>query len=398
MATDATSQWWRAVTAARLAAALATGLALALALTLMLPAPTAEAATGCSVKTKATGSTYGTLQRAVDAARPRQTLLVRGTCEGPVVIRKSLSIAGVTTRAGRPRLVDGAPMLVVQRGHTVYLRNLKFRPRGLKRDPDSLQVGGRAIFNRGTLVATDILVVGGRGIRNSGRLTLLGDSRVRYTYGGVVNVGRLVLGGTTSIRKNFYYPLSVSVRNRGTVVMSGRSNIGYNGSQPGTGSTGGGIANRGRWVMNHRSSLHGQERDSAITNHGTLVMNGRASIHDNHEGGAYLGGPGRGAGVENHGRLVMNDHSSIHSNCVYASHDLDSGQGGGVYNHGTVTMRGSSVIRDNGPCTGWYEEHADDPVQGGGLFSAKAGTVAGVRCGAGGNVNGNTPDDCYFAD
>lgn len=354
--------------------------------------PASAASKDCSVKNKATGRTYGTLQAAVNAAKPWATLHVHGTCRGTTVIDRSLQIRGVTTRSrGAPRLTDGAPMVTVQRGHTVSLADITMRPRGLQRDSDYNHVGGRAIYNRGTLVATDILVDGGRGIRNAGTLRLLGDSRVQRTYGGVVNKGRLVMAGTASIRGNDAYGLAWSVRNTGTLVMYGRSSIGRNGWHGCSNCSGGGVLNRGRWIMNHESSLSGQRRASAITNHGTLVMDDRSSIRNNSDGGTIYGWH-RGGGVENHGSLVMNGSSSIHHNGVYDSWDQHS-QGGGVYNLGTLSMRDTSSIHDNGPR--WWSDDVAAPVDGGGIFNAKGGTLAGVTCGTGGNVYSNTPDDCY---
>jgi predicted outer membrane repeat protein len=33
--------------------------------------------------------------------------------------------------------------------------------------------------------------------------------------------------------------------------------------------------------------------------------------------------------------------------------------------------------------------------RGGGIYAASGSVLVGVTCGPGGNVTGNTPDDCY---
>ena len=77
----------------------------------------------------------------------------------------------------------------------------------------------------------------------------------------------------------------------------------------------------------------------------------------------------------------MNDASSI------ASHRGTNAWGLIMTDGGTLTMSGTSVIRDN---------RADGGIFGGGLLVGPDTTLVSVTCGLGGNIYGNTPDDCYF--
>ncbi len=192
--------------------------------------------------------------------------------------------------------------------------------------------------------------------------------------------------------------------------------------------------NKGRLVMNDRSSLSYQYLGEGIYNLGTMVMNDRSSVVGNWVGGDYIDYiAGVGGGVHNRGTLIMRHHSSIHSNHADAAFFNDgveepAGRGGGVYNSGRVVMQGSAAIFDN------EAEPSRTPAKGGGIYNAKGGTLVmrdqasihgnkasdadypdlaglgagiynaadgildGVTCGPGGNVYGNTPDDCYFAE
>ena len=131
-----------------------------------------------------------------------------------------------------------------------------------------------------------------------------------------------------------------------------------------------------------------------------MVMNDHARIHSSKVEAAGECLTARGGGVYNTGRLVMRDHSAIHANELGAGDDCSSpewgpgdAQGGGVYNTGSLIMRDQAGIAGNGPTNDNWTE-----LQGGGIYNAMGGTLSGVLCGAGGNVYGNTPDDCYFAE
>ncbi len=237
MKPDATTDSLRV--AAPLRSVLAALVVVALLITLTV-VPASAASRGCSVKDKATRRTYSTLQAAVNGARPKATLLVRGTCRGKTIVRKSLRIKGVrNARWGMPRLrTNGTPVLVVERGSRTRVASL-------------LIERGKGVINRGTTTFVDVHVRGpamsdGRGILNTGTLRLLGTSWVQRST-GVINAGHLTLGGTSHIQQN--REGSIAVRNTGTIVMNDRSSVGANcsGPQGGWGCSAAGSSTRVGW-------------------------------------------------------------------------------------------------------------------------------------------------------
>jgi peptidoglycan/xylan/chitin deacetylase (PgdA/CDA1 family) len=81
-----------------------------------------------------------------------------------------------------------------------------------------------------------------------------------------------------------------------------------------------------------------------------------------------------GGGIRNAGLLRLRD---------VAVRDNRAGRGGGIENRppGHLRLLGASIVRDNVA-----------RIEGGGIRNL--GTMAGVVCGAGGNVRSNTPDQC----
>jgi hypothetical protein len=166
-------------------------------------------------------------------------------------------------------------------------------------------------------------------------------------------------------------------------------------------------------TLNDQSSISGhKERGVLNTGRGTVTLNDSSSISAN-----------RSTGVELHGgRLILNDASTIHGNQysgVIASrgrvslndsssiHDNTGFQGGGVSigapgtridGHrigGRLTLRDASSIRDNRTVRHAWQDEAVPPGPGGGIYLVPPSTTVGVACGPGGNVYGNSPDDCY---
>ncbi len=191
---------WRLLLAALVAFALVTSLG---------TTSVSAASKGCSVKNKANGRTYSTLQAAVNAAKKGAHLTVKGTCKGGTVISKSLTITGVRTRkSGHPTLsgADRVRVLKIDMGARVKLGDL-----AVVRGRASV---GAGIHNRGTLVLANVQVrqnqaVGiglGGGIRNYGTVRVNRTSQISANYGSVT-------GG---------------VENHGTFALNGRSVVGAN--------------------------------------------------------------------------------------------------------------------------------------------------------------------------
>ena len=172
--------------------------------------------------------------------------------------------------------------------------------------------------------------------------------------------------------------------NTGSLTMNDDSRISHNGSV---------LLNGGTVTMN-RSSLI--SRNGPVVNNpgGVLTLNDSASIRAGHlpRRGVWWWPKSHGrpvlsfalrCRVLNLGSLTLNDGATIRDNSA-------GGRGGGVAMYRgtlspspTFTMTGSSAITGN------------TAGQGGGICAASGTTLVGVTCGPGGNVYGNTPDDCY---
>jgi len=354
----------------------------ALALMVILGASSATAASpkACRVQNADTGRSYRGLQMAVHAAKPRQRLVVRGTCRGTTYVAKNLTIEGKWTRRHGVPTLDGnrrSRVLLVRPGVRLVIRKLAIQHGRAGR--------GAGIYNRGTLTLRDVVVRdcraanGGGGIYNKGNLRLEGQSRVVRTGGihgtgsqGVVNTGTLLLTGVSSIQGNS----NVGIFNRGTARLTASSAI--------WGNAGGGAENHGTMVLGGYSSIHRNRatRGGGVVNFSPgarLVLNDGSRICEN---SASL----EGGGVWNaYGRVELNGSSKICRNTTL-------GTGGGVWNDAfkrvALRMTGSSRI---------YQNAAQS---GGGVFTwspLRNATLIGLRCGGTlANVYANTPDDCFI--
>lgn len=177
-------------------------------------APSALADTGhCLVINSATNTTSKTLQAAVDAASPRATLWVRGTCTGTATISKDLTITGQQP-AGYPAPTlngGGAGSVLSAFGrHAVTLNNLVITGGG-----NTSQGGGIDDAPTVTLTVNDSTITGntatdpqggaGGGIWNENGSVTLNDSTVTGNTatgvgadgGGIWNQGTATLNNST---------------------------------------------------------------------------------------------------------------------------------------------------------------------------------------------------------
>ena len=393
-------------------------------------ATSAASPNACRVQNAETGKAHKALQASVDAASKGDRLTVKGTCVGRTVIGTSLVITGLRTEAsGKPTLsgVGKVRVLIVEQGARVKLRDVV-----IMRGYASAWSSGSNIVNRGSLTLRDVLVdrngyVSGGfptagSVVNTGTLRLNGASRIRDSWGdpgpgGVDNRGTLVLNGSSSIDRNHgVYMGGVSndgvlimngssaisrsmaesdggVMNYGTLVMNDTSTISGNYGADYGGAGGLSNSKTGSVVLNDAASISGNEAGEdgpggVLNDGGTVEMNGSSSIDGNASAscaGAWTGGK--------HGTFKMNDSSSISGN--EASSD-GSGEGGGVcVRSGTLTMTGASTVTANRAAARHESPDGDWDVGGGGGIYQAGGHLVGVTCGPGGNVQGNTPNDCY---
>jgi nitrous oxidase accessory protein NosD len=157
-------------------AAAATGLLLLIGAT-----ATATTAAVCRVSNLAAHREYNTLQAAVNAASPGDTLKVSGTCQGDTTISESLTIVGDSGSRSGPATLDGdnseqspGTVVTVTAGFTVAMRGLTVEGGNIL-DHGSGNAGG--ILNEGSLTITHSSVTGngatfGGGIVHDGSLML----------------------------------------------------------------------------------------------------------------------------------------------------------------------------------------------------------------------------------
>jgi hypothetical protein len=293
-------------------------LAGSLATTIALPVAGADA---CRVRNITEHTSGGSLIRMVGKARDGDRLWVRGTCEGPIVIRSDITIRGL---GERPTLTGREEHRVVRiaRRADVTLIGLAIQ-RGRTRNGL-----GAAILNDGRLIIRDSIVQGSRtkwdggGVFNGyeAELTLV-DSVVRGNRagrgGGIAND----IGGVTLIR-------TAVKGNAATGVGGGIMQM----------SDEGGVSLIDSAVVGNRAGGHG----GGIDNHGYLSLT-RSSVRDNSAAG--------GGGIYTSYSLWLTD-STVTRNTAGV-------RGGGVRNApydegGTVTLEGTSSVTGNTPddCVG----------------------------------------------
>lgn len=132
--------------------------ALVLAATaVVLSAPAAVAGPpSCAVSNARNHKDYDSLQQAVDAAKARDTLEVKGTCIGSTTVAKDITVKGITNRAfpGPPTLDGNAEGTVLSiNGGTTTMRNLTIT------GGHTTGLGG-GIYVATAAVLVDVLVTG----------------------------------------------------------------------------------------------------------------------------------------------------------------------------------------------------------------------------------------------
>lgn len=311
-------------------------------------APAADAASRprCLVSNQRTGHGTGSLQAAVDAASPGDTLTVRGTCVGGTTIGKSLTIKGLSSSAFGPATLDGRGIHRVlfadysgaaSGRSTLTLTGLTVT-RGLANDGNGgggMLLQGGSVTVRNSLISANASVLAGGGIEAGGGALTLDHTTVRSNTagdrgGGVSSAGTLKLVSS---------------------IVSGNTATGVGG---GLASNSGAVTVSGSTVRRNRGAGGG-----GVYNTGTLAMTG-STVSGNtstSEGGGVLDGP---AGI-----------ATITASSIVANHATSAG--GGISNRGTLTVTGSTI-------SGNVSANV-----GGGLWNYKGTTVMGSS-----TVSGNS--------
>jgi hypothetical protein len=318
------------------------------------------------------GTSYATVQEAVDAAAPGATVRIKGTCYGDVSITKNVRLEGRSK--GRSATINGgnsyegsAGSVIVNHGATVVIRDLEITggvngvcfPASApecedKTSSETIAEKGGGIFNeRGSITLIDAVVTGNEA--TSGREHPVGSS---YGGGGIYNEeGALTLKNST---------------------VSGNKGIGK----------GGGIDNEEGSLTLIASTVEGNETtDTArgiggeaclpgggiFNTAGAVVVATRSTISNNRGGGDYCDG----GGILNAGSFTL-DRSTVRANQAYT--------GGGISNRGTMTLSHSAVTGNVGQ-TETALGSAGGGIANGGSLTLDGSIVSGNEASDGGGLS-----------
>jgi len=248
------------------------------------------------------GCDYSTIQGAVDAANPGDTINVaEGTYTENVHIEKSLTIKG----AGEGKtVVDG------NQANSVFTI-----------DPDiDVALSGMTIQNG---------MASGGGVKNKGRLTIsdikISANRASASYGGgVFNTGTLTMNsGTISGNSAMQYGGGVFNDGSGSFMMNGGT-ISGNSAQEG-----GGVCNNygvyGDFNMNGGTiSGNSAQKGGGVCNHGGIfnMKGGIVSGNSAQEGGGiFIDGPNYGIVMSGTSQIIDNQATSSYGGGIYSAND-----------------------------------------------------------------------------
>ncbi len=374
--------------AARRGLGLAAGVVLAGTL---LAAPVAAAKpTKCQIVNVATHKHFATLQTAVDAASPRDTLRVKGTCVGSTTINRDVTITGESKHGVGAATLDGngAGRVLTITGGVVSITGLTI-------------TGGSATFGGGLATIEDHVapqadVTVTRSVITGNTAT--DGAGIGHEVGPLTLVDTIVSHNTASRNGGGYISADGSLYVSGTTTFSGNH----------AGLDGGGIFQRahGNASLSDTTSV---DHNTAGRNGGGMYiddawvrLNDRASIRGNSAGSDGGGVWGAGAPAQ----LWLNDRSSISDNTA-------TGDGGGVFlafMTGVHMAGTSSITRNTATADGggaWV--CADCGVQvretsaitgnttggvGGGVYKVVA-SYGLVTIEDAGTISDNVPDNCY---
>lgn len=263
--------------------------------------------------TRASAATAN-LQAAIDAARRRDTLRVKGTCHGGFVVDKSLTLTGP---AGRDRPTLGGShserVLTIQgsKDHwiRVTVRNLRIARGHVRGYGGGMRSAYADVRLVNTLVWKNEAGRGG-GIYSRGALKLVDSRAARNdakSAGGIFARGSLVMVGHSRVEWN-EAGWSAGISSPGSVTLRGRTRVRWNEA--------GGAAG----MSIHDAPLH---------------MSGHASVVGNVSSGSFGGiyaGPGS--------RIRLKGHSSVRRNVAARN-------GGGAFCAGSMSMFDHSRVTGN---------------------------------------------------
>jgi hypothetical protein len=229
------------------------------------PIPAAHAATRTVC---ASGCDYTTIQAAINAADPGDTISISaGSYSGNVIISKALTLQGAG--ASLTVISGGAPVITVNSSVVASIDGVAISGGDYTKPPGGLYTGGGGLYNAGVLTLSNSLVTGNRA--TGGNNPISGYDRSGYG-GGIFNFcGTLTLNNST---------------------VSGNRAAGSNDDRQIAGGEAEGGVGYGGGIFNLNASL--TVISSTVSNNEAA---GGAGLGGN--GAIGRGGPGRGGGIFN---------------------------------------------------------------------------------------------------
>jgi predicted outer membrane repeat protein len=331
----------------------------------------------CLVSNERTGSGTSSLQEAIDAAAPGDTLTVKGTCVGNFLVSKALALEGVSNKAfGLPTLDGGGAGVVLAvggpvAGFEVTVDNLTIR-NGL--DGISVQTASVA------LTRTTVLDQVGCGITGFAASASLTDSAVRDN-GGCGTGGRMSIGLLrTSVTDNGGFGVGFT-RGGGSITDSVL-----------TGNGGGGVITSFGGALSITRSLVSSNEGPGVALFDAFATISNSTVSENRtsQSGAGVAGvsasvtivdstvSGNAAALDGGGLSMRAGFTVIERSTI--SGNTAGGNGGGVFASGDLSLSDSAVI-------------GNTATSGGGIFYDDSSFGSAVLLGVNTFLN-NVPDDC----
>jgi predicted outer membrane repeat protein len=296
--------------------------------------PSTSLAASCTVVNATTSQSYTSLQAAVSAAKPGDTLTIAGTCAGETTVDRDLTLERAAALTGKPTLGG----ITVSEGVAVSFTQLKLAA-GV-----SAPNGGTVNVNGCTL--TGSILGGESAVGRYLDLQMVGSRMTKAGIGiaGSASVTESMITGNSgagiSVLGEIEVTDSTISKNTGIGVKGHTGNIVLTGSKV-VGNKGGGIEDDRATIYLSNSTVTGNtgaERGGGIAAwQATVQLAGTSSVSKNSTAGA-----GGGIWADEYTAVVLEGSASVKENSA-------SGEGGGIYASGNtfVTLKDKASVKKN---------------------------------------------------